>query len=114
MVASKNLNMPDGGTLGPNEEGPSSLPHEACRGAARPWLLLYLLSGCGEEEALAFEAHLLSCEACFRDLQTLDRARSLLREHLGARSPVLDRLSDLFQSVCDKGEADADPEDRPL
>ena len=57
----------------------------------RSLLVPYALSECTEDQALDFEAHLLGCDACFGDLKCLDRAGSLIREHLphvpAARAP---------------------------
>ena len=50
---------------------------------ARSLLLSYVLSRTQEAESAFFEAHLLACDACFRDLKFLDRAGSLLAELLG-------------------------------
>ena len=72
---------------------PAASGDTCCSGAAeRSLLLLYALSGCLDEEALDFEAHLLECEACFQDLKTLDRAGVLVREALAADPAVLTRL----------------------
>jgi hypothetical protein len=51
--------------------------------SSRSNLLLYALSRCSEREAEDLEAHVLECDACFGDLQVLDRAGVLLREFLG-------------------------------
>ena len=64
----------------------------------RQMLLLYALSGCLEDEALDFEAHLLGCEACFEDLKTLDRARALVQEAMAGDPPVLERLRETLGS----------------
>ena len=61
-------------------------------------LLLYALSGCLEDEALDFEAHLLGCEACFEDLKTLDRARVLVQEAMAGDPAILERLRETLGS----------------
>ena len=57
---------------------------------ARALLLPYLTAGCSEAEAVTFEAHLVGCAACFRDLKALDRVGTLLHELLGLEPPSLD------------------------
>jgi anti-sigma factor RsiW len=48
----------------------------------RVLLVPYVLARLQDRRAEVFEAHLLQCEACFRDLKILDRATRLVREHL--------------------------------
>ncbi len=61
-----------------------------CQNAhARALLLPYVLSSCHEDEEIAFEAHLLACAPCFRDLKCLDRAGALIKEGMGASSSAL-------------------------
>lgn len=64
----------------------------------RQLLLLYVLSGCLDDEALDFEAHLLGCEACFEDLKTLDRARVLVQESMAGDPAILERLRETLGS----------------
>ena len=51
-----------------------------CDPTVRSMLLIYSLKICEEEEAVAFEAHLLDCEVCYRDLRALDRAGAVIRQ----------------------------------
>ena len=51
-----------------------------CDPRVRQTLLPYALTCCPEDEALAFEAHLLDCEVCYRDLKALDRAGAVIRQ----------------------------------
>jgi hypothetical protein len=67
-------------------DAPSCVDRES-----RSLLVLYALAGCQEPEALDFEAHLLTCDACFQDLKSLDRVGGLIRESLSA-AHVRDRL----------------------
>ena len=78
-------------------------PTPCCDRPERSLLLLYALSRCAEEEALDFEAHLLDCDACFEDLKTLDRARTLIREALNADSPVLERIRSSLRDLPTRG-----------
>ena len=65
----------------------------SCRDAAgRALLVPYACSSCTDEEALTFEAHMLTCAACFEDLKVLDRAGVVIREFTSTRSEPLERL----------------------
>ena len=64
----------------------------------RQMLLLYALSGCLDDEALDFEAHLLGCDSCFEDLKTLDRARTLVQEAMAGEPAVLERVRETLGS----------------
>jgi hypothetical protein len=55
---------------------------------ARALLLPYVLSRTEEAESVFFEAHLLACEACFRDLKLLDRVGSLIQELMTLAEPA--------------------------
>lgn len=46
----------------------------------RAHLLPYLQASASDADANAFEAHLLRCAVCFRDLKALARARRLIDE----------------------------------
>jgi anti-sigma factor RsiW len=63
---------------------------------ARRLLLPYVLGGCAEIEAQVFEAHLLSCEACFQDVKLMDRAASLVRSLAPEGSPLRERVRALL------------------
>jgi hypothetical protein len=58
----------------------------------RALLLSYAFSGCEEDDAVAFEVHVLSCEACYRDLQCLHRASDLLGEFRTSAPQAFKRL----------------------
>ena len=47
---------------------------------ARRGLLPYAMADGDESSAIEFEAHLLVCPRCLRDLRCLDRARALIEE----------------------------------
>ena len=59
---------------------------------ARARLVPYALSTLSDEEAIAFEAHLLLCPTCFEDLKVLDRAGVVLREFTQGHPLALDRV----------------------
>lgn len=68
-------------------------PRQAmCSDKHRALLLPYALTGCGPADGLAFEAHLLGCDACFEDLKSLDLAAALIGQPDVARVA----LADLF------------------
>ncbi len=95
---------PDGADLDPRpkkgrgksaptaSDGQGAVPERAgpmtrCRDPrARAFLVPYALSSLREESAAVFEAHLLACGSCFRDLKCLDRAGALLRSFMGSGS----------------------------
>jgi hypothetical protein len=58
----------------------------------RRLLVPYAISRCRESEAVRFEAHMLACPVCFRDLKTLDRAGALLKSHLPPPRSAEDEL----------------------
>ncbi len=58
----------------------------------RAYVIPYALERCEAQEAAAFEAHLLTCDVCFRDLQALDRASALLHQFMGSLSPAAERV----------------------
>ena len=71
---------------------------EGCRDPeGRSLLVLYALARCAPEEAEAFEAHMLECDACFQDLKCLDRAGILIREFLDSPAAVSDRVRDALR-----------------
>lgn len=72
-----------------------------CSGRERALLVPYALTGCRPDEGLAFEAHVLVCDACFEDLTLLDRAAALIGDWALARVT----LADLFYNA-DCGPAD--------
>ena len=77
------------------EETERSARPRRCRDSeGRSLLVLYALSSCSAEEAEAFEAHLLECDACFGDLQCLERAGILIREFLDSPAVVSERVRD--------------------
>lgn len=51
----------------------------------RSLLVPYALSGCSEDQEIAFESHVLVCDPCFQDLIALDRASNLLTEFLAEK-----------------------------
>ena len=59
---------------------PAPRPGDCSNVAARALLVPYALSQCPETEATTFEAHLLTCDSCFKDLKCLDRASRLILE----------------------------------
>ena len=66
-------------------------PSTSCRDPkARSLLVPYVMSTVREDEAVAFESHLLACGSCFRDLKCLDRAGALIREFTRAGSVVIE------------------------
>ena len=67
-------------------------PRVMCSSRQRELLVPYALTGCRPEEALEFEAHILGCDACFDDLQLLDRAAAVIGDWSIARLT----LADLF------------------
>jgi len=78
----------------------------ACRDVVgRALLVPYALSRCPEEQALAFEGHLLTCEACFQDLKVLDRAGVLLRECAGSGQLDLGVLARDARATARQGDA---------
>lgn len=79
------------GSPAPRPGGRRGVRSSGCREPdVRALLLPYALSRCTEKEAVAFEAHLLGCAACFRDLKCLVRLGTLLRELLGPGASRLD------------------------
>ncbi|MDJ0523176.1 MAG: zf-HC2 domain-containing protein [Planctomycetota bacterium] len=67
-----------------------------CRDAhARASLVPYACASCDDEEALRFEAHLLTCSACFEDLKLLDRVGHILKEFTDKNPGGLKRLLEL-------------------
>lgn len=53
----------------------------------RALLIPYALSSCTEEAEERFESHLLTCDACFRDLKAIDRTRELIQDFVGEDRP---------------------------
>src|SRR5262245_48360687 len=60
----------------------------------RMLLLPYALASLREADAITFEAHLLACPACLRDLKSLDRARAVIDEFRTATGRGLEALLD--------------------
>jgi hypothetical protein len=80
---------------------------KACRSPGlRSLLVPYALSDCREPEAIAFEAHILSCDRCFEDLQCLDRAGSLLQQSLRPASAVAGRVRLALRRASPRDETD--------
>lgn len=82
------MNRSDQGNARPQGSGHSR--RSMCSKKERELLLPYALTGCRQEEGVAFEAHLLQCEACFEDLKTLDRAAALIGDWAVARLTLAD------------------------
>ncbi len=75
-------------------EAEVSGPH-LCSRRERSLLVPYALTGCRPDEGALFEAHMLQCEACFKDLKLLDRAAALIGDWSAARVA----LADLFYNA---------------
>jgi hypothetical protein len=81
-----------GATPGKKKKARKVRAPSGCQSPSRSLLLPYALSRCTEDEAVAFEAHLLACGSCFQALKTLDRAGTLIRQFISTESPSLDRV----------------------
>ena len=66
-----------------------------CSKRERALLVPYALTGCRQDEGVAFEAHMLQCDACYEDLKLLDRAAALIGDWAVARLT----LADLFYNA---------------
>jgi len=77
------------------DEAPDRPRRAMCSHKDRALLVPYALTGCRPQEGVAFEAHLLQCEACFEDLRLLDRAAALIGDWAVARLT----LADLFYNA---------------
>lgn len=84
-------------------------PRALCSHKHRELLLPYALTGCNREQGLAFEAHMLSCDACFDDLKSLDLAAALIGDPNEAKLT----LSDLFYNPLLKPGATGRPHALP-
>lgn len=76
-------------------QAPEAGPRAMCSSPERALLIPYALTGCRPDQGLAFEAHVLCCDACFEDLTLLDRAAALIGDWSLARVT----LADLFYNA---------------
>ena len=79
-----------------------------CSHKRRALLVPFALTGCTPDEALAFEAHLLECDACFEDLKSLDLAAAVIGDPEVARLA----LADAFYNPLPV--SDSQPEERTI